>query len=132
MLLWQRHTQVELQRYAQQPGHWLMPLRIACGHILRLPKLRQIVLLAMGVNLVIGVTFATSAAMVTSLHGASQSFYALLQTAGALATIAILYLIARVTLPLVALAATSYLLITAGGILSALGPTMPTPPASCW
>lgn len=44
------------------PAHWLQPLKTALAHVWRLPGLKQVIVLAAGVNLVVGVTLATSAA----------------------------------------------------------------------
>lgn len=120
MKVWIRLSPVELVRFEQRPGFLLQPLRTAFWHILRLPELRRIVVLAMGVNFVVGVTLATSAAMVTGEHHQSNAFYAGLQTAGAIATILVLFMIARVAIPSRVLGIASYTLIAAGGLLTAL------------
>ncbi len=76
----------------------------------------------MGVNLIIGVTLATSAAMVIGHYGAGKDDYAGLQAAGAVTTIVILFILARVTLPLKLLGALSYTLIAVGAFITALSP----------
>ncbi|KAF1030804.1 MAG: hypothetical protein GAK37_01091 [Pseudomonas sp.] len=119
---WQRNSQVALRTFEQQPGLWLQPLRVAFGHIRRLPQLRRIITLAVGVNLIIGVTLATSAALVTGQFAAGQEAYALLQTAGAVVTIVILFYLARATLSLKVLGGLSYSMITLGAFITALSP----------
>jgi MFS family permease len=118
--VWIRLSPPVVARFEQQPGLWLQPLRTAAGHILRLAELRRIVVLAMGVNFVVGVTLATSAAMVTGEHHQTNAFYAGLQVAGAIATILVLFAIARLAIPLRVLGSASYTLIAAGGFLMAL------------
>ncbi|WDU64743.1 MFS transporter [Pseudomonas poae] len=124
MRVWQRHTTVQLQRHAQHQDIWLQPLRIAFGHIRHLAELKRIITLAVGVNLLIGVTLATSAAMVTGLYGADKDAYALLQAAGAGVTIVILFYLARATLPLKLLGGLSYSMIGAGALLMAISPNL--------
>lgn len=104
------------------PSSWIRPLADAGRHILLLPGLLPVVLLAMGVNLVIGVTLATSAAMVTGAHAQSAFFYAGLQTAGAIATIVVLVLVAQLRLPLRLLGVGAYAAILAGGVITGIGP----------
>jgi len=120
MKLWLRLSPTAIRGFEQRPGRWLQPLRTALGHIVRLPELRRVVLLAMGVNFVMGATLASSAAMVIGLHRQSNAFYAGLQTAGAIATILVLLSIARTAIPLRWLGRVSYTVIIAGGLLCAL------------
>jgi hypothetical protein len=87
---------------------------------MHLPGLKKVIALAAGVNLVIGVTLATSAAMVTGLLQRSAGDYAVLQTAGAIATVIILLFIARTVLPLRTLGLVSYSVMLAGGLLTGL------------
>ena len=75
----------------------------------------RLIILAAGVNLVIGVTLATSAAMVTGALNQSANDYAVLQTGGAIATVAILLVIARWFLPLRGMGLISYCCILLGG-----------------
>lgn len=100
--------------------HWLQPYRTALAHVLLLPGLKQLIVLAAGVNLVVGVTLATSAAMVTGALHQSSNDYALLQTGGAITTVVILLVIARVSLPLGAMGLTAYLAILLGAVVTAL------------
>lgn len=124
MVAWQRLSPVRLETFEQQQGIWLQPLRIALGHIRTLAELKKIITLAAGVNLIVGVTLATSAAMVLGQYGAGKDSYAALQAAGAVATIAILFLLARVVLPLRLLGGLGYSMIAIGGVISALSPSV--------
>lgn len=118
--LWHRKNPVELAAPESAPDHWLLPIRTAFLQVLHLPGLKKVIALAAGVNLVIGVTLATSAAMVTGLLQRTASDYALLQTAGAIATVIILLFIARTVLPLRTLGLVSYSVMLAGGLLTGL------------
>lgn len=122
MLYWQRISSVTLETFAQHHDLWLNPLRIAFGHIRNLAELKKIISLAVGVNLIIGVTLATSAAIVIGHYGAGKDDYAGLQAAGAVTTILILFFLARVSLPLKLLGALSYTLIAVGAFITALSP----------
>ena len=122
MLIWQRNTMVNLEIHQQHPGIWLQPLRTAFGHIFSRVELKRIIVLAVGVNLIVGVTLATSAAMVTGHYAAGKDAYALLQAAGALVTIAILFYLARSSLKLKVLGGLSYSMITVGALITALSP----------
>ncbi|MDQ0654041.1 MFS transporter [Pseudomonas cedrina] len=124
MLIWQRTTTVNLERFDQHAGIWLQPLRIAFGHIRNLPELKRIIALAVGVNLIIGVTLATSAAMVTGQFAAGKEAYALLQAAGAGVTIAILFYLARATLALKVQGGLSYSMIVVGALVMAFSPDL--------
>lgn len=124
MLFWQRTSAVTLETFEQHHDVWLNPLRIAFGHIRNLAELKKIIGLAAGVNLIIGVTLATSAAMVIGEYSAGKDYYAWLQVAGAVTTIIILFFLARVTLPLRVLGSVSYTLIAAGAFITAFSPTV--------
>ena len=124
MLFWQRTTNVNLQTFEQHQDVWLQPLRIAFRHIRQLAELKKIIALAVGVNLIIGVTLATSAAMVIGQYAAGKQSYAGLQAAGALVTIAILFYLARSTLPLKVLGSLSYCMIACGALITALSPNI--------
>ncbi len=124
MRAWQRNTTVAWESHAQHRDIWVQPLRIAFGHIRNLAGLKRLITLTVGVNLIIGVTLATSAAMVTGQFAAGKDAYALLQAAGALVTIAILFYLARATLPLKSLGTVSYGLIAVGALITALSPNL--------
>ncbi len=94
---WQRqHTGALPQGRSAQGESWWVPLRTALCHIAQLPGLKPLIALAAGVNLVVGVTQATAAAMVTGLLAQSDAVYAQLQTAGAVVTVLVLAWVARV------------------------------------
>lgn len=73
----------------------------------------------------VGVTLATSAAMVIGHYAAGKDSYAVLQAAGAITTIVILFILARVALPLWMLGGVGYSMIAIGGIITALSPVLP-------
>lgn len=121
MRVWCRASAVQLALpQPAQTRHWSQPYRTALTHVLRLPGLAPLIVLTSGVNLVLGVTLATSAAMVTGLLHQSAPTYALLQTAGAVATVVILLLIARKAMPLRTLGLLSYVCIFLGALLTAV------------
>ncbi|KAB0519497.1 MULTISPECIES: MFS transporter [Pseudomonas] len=122
MRAWQRSSTAHLETFEQHQDIWLQPLKIAFGHIRSLPDLKRIITLAVGVNLIIGVTLATSAAMVTGHFAADKDAYALLQAAGALVTIGILFYLARAGLPLKVLGGLSYSMIGVGALIMAASP----------
>ena len=124
MRVWQRSSTVVPAVFEQHRDIWVQPLRIAFGHIGNLAGLKRLIALTMGVNLIIGVTLATSAAMVTGLYVAGKDAYALLQAAGALVTIVILFYVARATLPLKLLGGLSYAMIALGALIMAISPTL--------
>jgi MFS family permease len=124
MKVWRWTSPVQLtepaMRQPLQDMHWLQPYQTAVTHVLRLPGLIQLIVLAAGVNLVVGVTLATSAAMVTGALHQSNNNYALLQTGGAVATVVILLLVARLALPLGGLGLTAYTGILLGAAATAV------------
>jgi MFS family permease len=123
MKIWRSASSVKLVEptlmHPIQGVHGVHPYRTALAHVLRLPGLMQLIILAAGVNLVIGVTLATSAAMVTGAFHQSGNDYAMLQTGGAIATVVILLVIARVSLPLRGMGLVSYGCILLGGVATA-------------
>lgn len=116
---WRRGNPLQLHQPQGEPGHLLKPIATALGHVLRLPGLLRLTMLTSGVNLMLGTTLASSAAMVTGLHQRSATYYAWLQTLGAVATIVILLAIIRGSIALKHMGITAYLLILAGGLLTA-------------
>jgi MFS family permease len=124
MRLWQRLSHITLEVFEQHQDLWIQPLRIAFRHIRELTELKKIITLAVGVNLIVGVTLATSAAMVIGQYSAGKDAYAWLQAAGALTTILILFFLARVVLPLRVLGSLAYSMIAAGAFISALSPNL--------
>jgi MFS family permease len=117
---WQRHHNGDLPQGLPASGEsvWV-PLRTALQHIARLPGLKPLIALAAGVNLVVGVTLATAAAMVTGLLAQSDGLYAQLQTAGAIVTVMVLAWVARVHWRGHALGVWSYTLLLVGGLMTA-------------
>ncbi|MEX3789333.1 MFS transporter [Paraburkholderia sp. BR14374] len=123
LLVWQRLSGFR----ARSPGsaqslaraaRWSTPLRIALKHVWTLPGLKKVIMLAAAENLVIGVTLATSAAMVTGLHAQSNRYYAALQTAGAVATVLVLLTVARAGWPARVLGLVAFVTICAGGVIA--------------
>ncbi|KTC64168.1 MFS transporter [Pseudomonas fluorescens ABAC62] len=124
MLAWQRFSRMTLEVFEQHQDIWLQPMKVAFGHIRNLPELKKIITLAVGVNLIVGVTLATSAAMVIGQYSAGKDNYAVLQAAGAVTTILILLLLARIELPLRVLGGVGYTMIATGAFISALSPNL--------
>jgi MFS family permease len=116
---WRRGNPLQLHEPQGEPGHFLQPIATALGHVWRLPGLLRLTLLTSGVNLMLGTTLASSAAMVTGLHHRSATYYATLQTLGAVATIVILLAIIRGSIALKRMGVAAYLLIFGGGLLTA-------------
>jgi len=124
MLVWQRFSRITLEVFEQHQDIWLQPLRIAFRHIREQAELKKIITLAVGVNLIVGVTLATSAAMVLGQYSAGKDDYAVLQAAGAVTTIVILFFLARVVLPLRVLGGVACSMLAAGAFISALSPNL--------
>ncbi|MDM0041136.1 MFS transporter [Variovorax sp. J22G21] len=118
---WRRIAHLRLRDPEAGGGPLLRPIVVAFAHVWRLPGLKRLVLLAAGVNLIIGVTLASSAALVTGFYQRSTGDYAVLQTMGAVATIVILLTIARFAFAQRTLGVVSYTLIFLGGVLTGLG-----------
>jgi MFS family permease len=116
---WQKASAFVFALPAAAPADWFASTRTALAHVFLLPGLKSVIVLAAAENLVIGVTLATSAAMVTGVHHQSGHFYAGLQTAGACATILILLLTARWHLSRQVLGLASFCAICCGGIVAA-------------
>lgn len=124
MRVWQRFSHITLEVFEQHQDIWLQPLRIAFRHIRQRAELKKIITLAVGVNLIVGVTLATSAAMVLGQYSAGKDDYAMLQAAGAVSTIVILFFLARVVLPLRVLGGVACSMLAAGAFISALSPNL--------
>ncbi|AMN54322.1 MFS transporter [Labrenzia sp. CP4] len=101
--------------------HPVADLNHALKLVWTLPGLTRAILQAAGVNLIIGATLATAAAMMTGFFSQSEQVYAWLQVGGALATLAVLTLTAHVAFSLKTLGVTAYGLICAGAVLTGLG-----------
>ena len=119
---WRRATRFvfEIPPRDAVDANWMLPFRTALTHVIRLPELRKVVWLASGENLVIGVTLATSAVMLTGVHQESARHYAWLQTAGAIATVAVLLSIAHTSWKARTFGLTAFVLIVVGGLLAGL------------
>jgi len=105
-----------------RPGrHPVADLKHALTLVWRLPGLMQAILQAAGVNLIIGATLATAAAMMTGFFDQSEQVYAWLQVGGALATLAVLTLTAHVAFRLTTLGLTAYAMICLGAVLTGTG-----------
>jgi MFS family permease len=125
MTAWWRMTKPQLRLPGARPAHWYAPLIDATRHIWRLPGLKTAIYLAMAVNLVLGVTLATAPAMVTGLQHQSELYYGVLQTAGAIATVIILFAVAHIVLPLGFLGYCGYGAMCLGTFLTAAGHNAP-------
>lgn len=120
VIAWQKFAQPVLTEPKPIPGSWTLPLKTALRHIIKRPGLMEAVLLAAAVNLVIGVTLATSAAMVTGVHGETNTYYALLQMAGAVATVIVLFVTAHLPTALKTLGLVAYAMIFIGGVITGM------------
>ncbi|KZL22410.1 MFS transporter [Pseudovibrio sp. WM33] len=116
--IWRRLSDVELKEAKPLDGHWTKPFRIALNHLFYLPGLKRIVALTALVNLVFGVTLATSASMVTGLYEQSEEFYALLQSVGAIVTFAVLLVTGASRLKLTHIGIISYSGLVVGGVIT--------------
>jgi MFS family permease len=121
LAVWSRHCPVAWPAPQAPAGAWWHPYRTGLSHWWNLPGLFRLTVVTAGVNLVLGVTLASSAAMVTGVFRQSEQAYALLQSAGAVATVVILLLIARSNFSLSLMVRLSFVAILAGGLLSAFG-----------
>jgi MFS family permease len=118
---WRRNTTVSIEPRGKAGSSWLSPLRIAFAHIVRTPALRNLVIQAAGVNLVVGITLASCAAMFTGVLQRTAGEFAYLQTAGAVATVVILMGIAHAKLKIAYFGLAAYIALILGGILTASG-----------
>ncbi|MFD2263251.1 MFS transporter [Lacibacterium aquatile] len=123
MAFWRRLSGVVIPDPLAPPGHWLLPYKTALHHVLTLPGLKKLILLTAAVNICLGVTLATSAAMVTGVHGESGAHYALLQAAGAALTVLILFSTAHAPFTLAAMGIIGYVAICLGTALSSFAPS---------
>jgi MFS family permease len=123
LAVWRRISTVVLAAPQHLLGsHWLQPYRTGLRHVRRLPGLKQLIVITSGVNLVLGATLATSAAMLTGWHQRSNDDYALLQTAGAVVTVVILVVLARVRMPLFVIGVLACGGVFVGGLVTAVSP----------
>ncbi|POF32247.1 MFS transporter [Roseibium marinum] len=120
-MFWPGQARMETLPPARKQRHPVADLKHALLLVWRLPGLMRAILQASGVNLIIGATLATAAAMMTGFFAQSEQTYAWLQVGGAVATLAVLSLTAHVHLGLATLGRTSYALICFGAVLTGLG-----------
>ena len=120
-ILWPGQSRMQRAPDVQNRRHPIADLKTALGLVWKLPGLMQAILQAAGVNLIIGATLATAAAMMTGFFSQSEQVYAWLQVGGALATLAVLTLTAHVHFGLKTLGLTAYSLICVGAILTGTG-----------
>lgn len=119
---WLRRSQVSWWT-PRQGEAWWPALQRAFALVWRLPGLPRLVMQAAAINLLLGGVLATSAALVTGFYQRSEASYATLQAWAAAVTVAVLLLIARVSIAQRMLGIFSYFGIMIGGVLVALGPT---------
>ncbi|MCK7615450.1 MFS transporter [Roseibium sediminicola] len=120
-LLWPGQARMTALPEGGPVRHPVADLKHALTLVWQLPGLMQAILQAAGVNLIIGATLATAAAMMTGFFAQSEQVYAWLQVGGALATLAVLTLTAHVAFRLTTLGLTAYGLICLGAVLTGLG-----------
>ncbi|KJE36333.1 MFS transporter [Thalassospira sp. HJ] len=121
MMVWRHFNQTPITATDENPS-WVVPFKTAFSHLIHLPGLKRVIALTASVNLVFGITLATSAAMVTGLHGQSEEHYALLQTVGAAFTIVVLMLVGASSLSVGRIGLISFAGVFLGGVLTAIGP----------
>lgn len=117
---WRKTSRITIEARNVEGGVWIQPAKVALLHIVRTPVLRTLVIQAAGVNLVVGITLASSAALVTGTHAESAAYYAGLQMAGAVATVIVLMCIAHVSIPVPRLGLGAYGALIAGGLLTGM------------
>lgn len=121
MMIWRHFNQTPISATDENPS-WIGPFKTAFSHLISLPGLKRVIALTASVNLVFGITLATSAAMVTGLHGQSEEHYALLQTVGAAFTIIVLMLVGASRLSVGRIGLISFAGVFLGGVLTAISP----------
>lgn len=120
MAVWRRTSAMESPPHDTVHRGFVQSMKTAIVQIASFPELRKLVLQAAGVNLVVGATLASSAALFTGLHSQSDYAYGLLQAVGAVVTVLILMGIAHASVPLMRLGVVAFTLIVAGGLLTAI------------
>lgn len=121
MMIWRKGNQTPIAA-TDDTSSWVAPFKTALGHLLYLPGLKRVIGLTASVNLVFGITLATSAAMVTGLHGQSEEHYALLQTIGAVFTIIVLMMAGASRMSVGMIGLVSFSGVFLGGVMTALSP----------
>ncbi|MEP3427337.1 MAG: MFS transporter [Roseibium sp.] len=120
-VLWPGQSRMAEMPNEREERHPVADLKHALKLVWQLPRLKQAILQAAGVNLIIGATLATAAAMMTGFFALSEQAYAWLQVGGALATLVVLLLTAHVHFGLNTLGRTAYAFICLGAVLTGLG-----------
>ncbi|MTH98833.1 MFS transporter [Roseibium sp. RKSG952] len=120
LILWSRKDGHKIKPVRPSQGHWSLPYRRAMTHILHLPGLKRIIALTSLVNLVFGVTLATSASVVTGYLQKSDGLYALLQSAGAVVTFTVLVLTGVSRLGVNRIGLISFSALVLGGLITGL------------
>lgn len=121
LALWSRYCPVSWPVPNTPAGAWWQPYRTGVSHWWHLPGLFRLTVVTAGVNLVLGVTMASSAAMVTGVFGETDHVYALLQTGGAIATVVVLLAIARLNFSVNLMGSWSFGCVLVGGLIMAFG-----------
>lgn len=121
LALWSRYCPVSWPVPNTPAGAWWQPYRTGFSHWWHLPGLFRLTVVTAGVNLVLGVTMASSAAMVTGVLGETDHVYALLQTGGAIATVVVVLAIARLNFSLNLMGRWSFGCVLVGGLIMAFG-----------
>lgn len=121
MMIWRKGNQTPIAA-TDDTSSWVAPFKTAFGHLVYLPGLKRVIGLTASVNLVFGITLATSAAMVTGLHGQSEEHYALLQTIGAVFTIIVLMMAGASRMSVGMIGLVSFSGVFLGGVMTALSP----------
>lgn len=125
LAVWHRLGRPGRVEHSGAPIAWQASIRTAFGQVLGIQGLLRLVLLAAGVNLIVGVTQASSVALVTGVHTQTVAYFAGLQTAGALVTVLILLAIARAAPQIRFMGPLAFSMIGFGGVLTATS-THPT------
>lgn len=122
LALWTRHCPVNWPLPQTPQGPWWQPYRTGLSQWWHLPNLFRLTVVTAGVNLVLGVTMASSAAMVTGVFRQTEHVYALLQTAGAVATVVILLAVTRFNFNLLPMGRWSFGIVLVGALMTAFSP----------
>ncbi len=122
LALWIRHCPVNWPAPQTPEGAWWQPYRTGLSQWWNLPNLFRLTVVTAGVNLVLGVTMASSAAMVTGVFRQTEHVYALLQTAGAVATVVILLAVTRFKFNLLSMGVWSFVIVLVGSFMTAFSP----------
>lgn len=125
VLRWQRMATPVLPPPQPLPAsrslmQWCTPFGTAFRLLRDLPGLRASIGLALAVNLLLGMILATAPAVVTGIQAHGEIYYGVLQTAGAVVTVAVLLFTARTRISANRLGLLAYIAMALGGLLSSL------------